>query len=219
MTPRALLVDYGGVLTNELAVCMDAFCVADDIDPAHYGDVMSTWLGPEAAADNPTHLLERGELSEAEFEHALAVRLHTRAGRPVQAEGLLRRMFAGTSREPAMVSLVRRARRTGIRTALLSNSWGMSTYDRAAWSELFDVIVLSGEVGMRKPDADIYLHTAALLDVPPSDCVFVDDLVINVRGAVTTGMIGVHHESAAATAAELAALFGDALSADGLRGV
>jgi FMN phosphatase YigB (HAD superfamily) len=84
---------------------------------------------------------------------------------------------------------------------------------------LFDVIVLSGDVGMRKPDADIYLHTASLLDLPPAACVFVDDLVVNVRGAVRAGMVGVHHRSAAETTAELAVLFGSALPADGLRGV
>jgi epoxide hydrolase-like predicted phosphatase len=219
VTPRGLIVDYGGVLTNEVADCMDAFCAAEDIDPAHYAEVMTAWLGPDAAAGNPTHLLERGELAEQDFERALAERLHSRDGRPLAAAGLLARMFAGTRHEPVMVSLVRRARRAGIRTALLSNSWSMDVYDRASWSELFEVIVISGEVGMRKPDTDIYLHTASLLDLPPAACVFVDDLVVNVRGAVRAGMVGVHHRSAATTAAELAVLFGSALPADGLRGV
>ena len=207
MTASALIVDWGGVLTNEVSDCADAFCAAHDIDPVHYDDVLGTWTGPEAAGGNPIHLLERGELTEPEFERALAERLHTRAGAAVAAEGLLARLFAGTRREPTMVSLVRRMHGDGIRTALLSNSWGMSAYDRASWAELFDVIVLSGEVGMRKPDPDIYLHTAAQLSVPPSHCVFVDDLLLNVRGATAAGMVGVHHASAAATAAELAVLF------------
>ena len=218
MTLRALVVDYGGVLTNEIADCLDAFCVAEDVDPAHYDAVLSTWLGADAVAGNPAELLERGQLSEHDFERALAERLRTRAGLPVAADGLLQRMFAGTSREPVMVSLVRRARLGGIRTALLSNSWSMSAYDRASWSELFDGIVISGEVGMRKPNADIYLHTANLLGVRPAECVFVDDLAVNVRGAAVAGMVGVLHQSAAATTAELADLFGDALAGGGLRG-
>ena len=219
MTLRALVVDYGGVLTNELADCMDAFCVAENVDPAHYDEVLSRWLGPYAPAGNPTELLELGSISEPEFEQALAERLVTRTGEPVKAGGLLARMFAGTRHEPVMVSLVRRARVNGIRTALLSNSWSMSVYDRASWSELFDVIVISGEVGMRKPDADIYLHTAALLEVPPAGCVFVDDLAVNVRGAVAVGMVGIQHVSATSTAAELAELFGGSVITDGLRGV
>jgi len=219
VTPTALVVDYGGVLTNELRDCLDAFCAAEGIDPVHYAEAMTAWLGPEAVAGNPAELLERGDLSEAEFEHALAARLHTRDGRPLVASGLLTRMFAGTRHEPVMVSVVRRARAAGIRTALLSNSWSMSVYDRASWSEMFDVIVISGEVGMRKPDADIYLHTARLLGVAPGACVFVDDLAVNVRGAVAAGMVGVHHESAVGTVAELAAVFGASWPADPLRGV
>jgi epoxide hydrolase-like predicted phosphatase len=218
MTPRALLVDYGGVLTNEVSDCMDAFCAAHDIDPAHFDEVLSTWIGPDAAAGNPVHLLELGDLSGPDFEQALAERLRTRTGAPVLADGLLARLFAGTRREPAMVSLVRRMHANGVRTALLSNSWGMSAYDRASWAELFDVIVISGEVGMRKPNPDIYLHTAAQLSVPPSDCVFVDDLVVNVRGAAAVGMVGVHHASAATTAAELAALFDADVIEHGSRG-
>jgi len=205
----ALLVDYGGVLTNDIADCVDEFCLAENIEPALYDAVMSEWLGDEAAAlaHNPVALLERGEMSEDAFERELAARLQTRTGELIAAAGLLHRMFAGTRREPMMVSVVRRARAAGIRTALLSNSWHMDVYDRATWDEIFDAIVISGDVGMRKPDADIYLHTAALLGVGPTECVFVDDLAVNVRGAAAVGMVGILHVSAEATAAEVDALF------------
>ncbi len=123
------------------------------------------------------------------------------------ADGLLTRMFSGFSREPGMVSVLRRARAAGLKTALLSNSWGLD-YPREDWHELFDVAVVSGEVGMRKPDHDIYRHVAKLLGVPPSACVFVDDLAPNVRGAVEVGMVGIHHRDTATTARELEALLG-----------
>ncbi|MBS2962491.1 HAD-IA family hydrolase [Actinocrinis puniceicyclus] len=116
-------------------------------------------------------------------------------------------MFAGFSRAPAMVNAVRRAKESGLRTALLSNSWG-NDYLRDEWDQLFDAVVISGEVGMRKPEPEIYLHTLGLLDVAPAEAVFVDDLERNVRAAADLGITGVHHRSYAETIGELEALFG-----------
>jgi len=98
-----------------------------------------------------------------------------------------------------------------IRTALLSNSWG-NDYPRDGWEEMFDVVVISGEVGMRKPEPEIFEHTARLLDLPAGQCVFVDDMPHNVEAALRLGFVGVRHQSYAATAAQLEALFGLSLS-------
>ena len=217
--PSALLVDFGGVLTNDISDCIDDFCVNEGIDPAGYDAVIAQWLGEGGSelARNPAYLLERGELTESEFEAELAALLAPHARRPLRADGMLTRMFAASRHEPAMISVVRRARRNGVRTALLSNSWSMNVYDRASFAELFDAVVISGEVAMRKPEPEIYLHTARMLDVAPGACVFVDDIASNVHGAVAVGMVGIHHRSAAETTAELTVLFGDAL-APGLRG-
>ena len=65
-------------------------------------------------------------------------------------------MFAGGGPDAAMQQAVRSARSAGIRTGLVSNSWGTSRYDRALLGELFDGVVISGEVGMRKPAPEIY---------------------------------------------------------------
>ena len=154
---------------------------------------------------NPAHALERGEIDVPDFERQLAARLRTRSGRAVPAEGLLARMFAGFRRQRPMVDVVRRVRAAGLKTALLSNSWGMD-YDRADWGELFDAVVISGEVRMRKPEPRIYLHCARQLGVEPQRCVFVDDLPPNVAGAVAVGMVGVRHVTAEQTMAELEAL-------------
>jgi epoxide hydrolase-like predicted phosphatase len=110
-----------------------------------------------------------------------------------------------------MHGVVRRVREAGYKTALLSNSWGMD-YPREGWTELFDVTVISGEVGMRKPDPDIYQLCAEQLELPPQACVFVDDLSPNVRGAVAVGMVGVLHRTYDETVVELEALFGLELS-------
>lgn len=210
---RGLVVDWGGVLTSPLPTAMMAWCAADGIDFAQFAAVMREQLGM-AGADaetNPVHALERGELSVPHFETQLARRLTARGDQPVVADGLLARMFAGFQREPTMSEVVRRARGQGVRTALLSNSWGVD-YPREDWAELFDAVVISGEVGMRKPDAEVYRHTAERLGLAPENCVMVDDLRPNIRGAVSAGMVGVHHLSAVQTVAELEALFGLRLS-------
>lgn len=111
----------------------------------------------------------------------------------------------GMEGEPPIAAVARRARRAGIRTALLSNADAVA--DHPEWGELFDTVVLSGVVGMAKPDAEIYRLTARRLGVAPQDCVFVDDLRSNVAGAVAAGMVGVHHRSVASTLAELETLF------------
>jgi epoxide hydrolase-like predicted phosphatase len=162
--------------------------------------------GLTSAGSSPVHRLERGELTPQEFEQELAAELASR-GSSVDAAGLLRRMLGGLDTlDPDMLDLVRHARAAGLRTALLSNSWG-DHYPDELWSGLFHAVVISGQVGMRKPDAAIFQHTAGLLGLEPAECVMVDDLPQNVRGAVAAGMVAVRHTGYAATLAELEALF------------
>lgn len=211
--PRGLIVDWGGVLTSPLERSMLAWADADDIDLTEFREAMAQWLGPPAAEEvrwNPVAALERGELAVPHFEQQLAARLRTRSGRAVSPNGLITRMFAQFEHAPEMANVVRKVRRAGLKTALLSNSWG-NDYPRDGWDELFDAVVISGEVGMRKPEERIYFHTVARLDLRPADVVFVDDLPVNVRGAVAAGLVGVRHESFEQTVLELEALFGLAL--------
>jgi epoxide hydrolase-like predicted phosphatase len=206
---RGLVVDWGGVLTAGLDDAIRIWAETDGVDLAVYHDVIQEWLGPELARTawlNPIHALERGELAVPDFEAHLAEELHRRTGKPVREEGLVRRMFDQFEHAPDMSGLVRRAHEAGLRTALLSNSWG-NEYPRDGWHDMFDSVVISGEVGMRKPEPRIYLHTAEAIDLPPSACVFVDDLRSNVDAAVELGFVGVHHHSYEATALELEALF------------
>ena len=123
------------------------------------------------------------------------------------ARGLLQRMFDQFAAVPAMSALVLRARRAGLLTGLLSNSWG-NVYPREGWDEMFHAIVISGEVGMRKPDREIFEHTLDLLGVAAAEAVFVDDLLANVQAAVGFGLYGVHHTSYDVTVSELEELFG-----------
>lgn len=186
----------------------------DDIDYDHFQEAMSEWFGDFGGFEarfNPVHALERGELEVPDFEGQLARRLTRRDGRPVAAEGLVRRMFSRFSHASDMAGLVRRARLLGIRTALLSNSWG-DQYLRDGWHDMFDVVVISGEVGMRKPEAQIFRHTVNELGLAPSSCAFVDDHRANVHAAADVGLVGVWHQSYEQTASELEALFGQTLA-------
>jgi len=208
--PKALIVDWGGVLTSPLAAALDGWYAAEGIDAAGYERAIRDFHDKRLTALNrfdPIAALERGELKVGHFEQALAERLTRYCGVPVSAQGLIGRMFAGFAAAPAMVNVVRAAKAAGLRTALLSNSWG-NEYLRDDWDQLFDAVVISGEVGMRKPEPEIYRHTVAQLGCAPGEAVFVDDLEANVRGAAAVGIIGVHHESFEETMMELEALFG-----------
>jgi putative hydrolase of the HAD superfamily len=207
---RALVVDWGGVLTEPLQTAIAAWAEVDGVPVEDYVAVMREWLGiteGELARDNPVAALERGEIGVPHFEDELAARLAERSGRSVQARGLLGRMFAEFAHAPAMSSLVLRAKQAGLRTGLLSNSWG-NEYPREGWDEMFDAIVISGEVGMRKPEPEIFAHALELLGVRADEAVFVDDLLPNVEAARGLGLVAVHHTSYDETAGELERLFG-----------
>ena len=212
---RGVITDWGGVMTNPIVDTMNAWIEAEQIDRDSYMTIMRRWVG-QAYSDGdegPIHALERGECPNEEFEQQLASHLLHRDGRPVPADRLLARMFAATALEAAMVDLIRSLRQAGLRTALLSNSWGSNDdYPRHLFPELFDVVVISGEVGMRKPEQRIFRHTAALLGLEPAECVFIDDVEANVLAAEAIGLVGVHHREFGPTAERLSGLVGRPLS-------
>lgn len=209
--PLALIVDWGGVLTNGLDHMLSKWTENENIDLQVYYEVFNKWLGPEVEQElriNPVHALETGQMSVPDFDLKLAEALYKIGNIEVKAEGLLDRMFQFFEHAPDMNGLVHRARKKGLRTALLSNSWGNS-YPRHGWDDMFDEVVISGEVRMRKPDAEIYFHTLDLLKVKPQESVFVDDLPHNIKAATDLGMIGILHVDYETTKQELEVIFGD----------
>jgi epoxide hydrolase-like predicted phosphatase len=150
--------------------------------------------------------LERGELTEDQFGERFGELLEIE-----DRSGLVDRMFGGLRSDEEMLAAVRRARAEGIRTGLVSNSMGAGRYDRAAFGELFDGVVISGEVGMHKPQPEIFLLGAERAGLPPEQCVFVDDLRENCEGAEAVGMTAVLHRGAETTVPELERLLGVAL--------
>jgi epoxide hydrolase-like predicted phosphatase len=214
---RGVIIDWGGVLTSSIRETVAAWADAEGVDWKSYVAVMRPWLEDSYRADavgNPVHALERGECTVQEFEEMFAARLVRVDGGPVPADGLLARMFGASLTVPAMYDMLRALRAAGFRTCLLSNSWGPGDYQRDDFPELFDAVVISSEVGMRKPERRIFLHAAGLLGLEPHECVFIDDIEANVAGAVACGMAGVRHEDPKLTAERLAALLGVTLTPD-----
>ncbi|MFC0626622.1 HAD family hydrolase [Kribbella deserti] len=210
---RGLLVDWGGVLTSDLSHALRQWADKDELDFDAYFTAITDWIAatPVEAELNPIHALERGLIAVPDFERKLAAVLVRRDGRPVEAEGLIGRMFAHFEHAPQMSALVRRARAKGFRTALLSNSWG-NTYPRDTWDGMFDAIVISGEVGLRKPEPEIYHLAAERIGLEPAECVFIDDMQPNVDGARVLGMTAILHTSYDETRRELEALLGTDLT-------
>jgi epoxide hydrolase-like predicted phosphatase len=193
-----LLIDWGGVLTSNLFSSFRDYCVRVEIDP----QTLRGRFGSDPAFRELLIALEKGALAEDEFERRLAPLLG------VEPDGLIDGLFAGVHPDAAMVEAVRRARAGGIRTALVSNSWGVHRYPHDLFDELFDGVVISGEERIRKPSRRMYELGAERAGVAPQLCVYVDDLPFNLEPAEKLGMATVHHTSAEQTIPELERLLG-----------
>jgi epoxide hydrolase-like predicted phosphatase len=198
---RGLIVDWGGVLTTDVFASFRAFCVAEGLAP----DTVRDLFREDPRARDLLAGLETGELDRDAFQTGFAALLG------VAPEGIVERLFGGIAPDEAMIGAVRAARAAGLRTGLLSNSWRAEDYDRALLEELFDACVISGEVGLRKPDPAIYALAAERVGLPPEALVYVDDLPGNLKPARALGMATLVHRDAAVTVPELEALLGVSL--------
>ena len=199
----ACLFDFGGVLTSPVWDTFSAFCRAEGLDP----DSIKELFRRDPGALEDLRRLEAGETEPEVFERSFGERLGLE-----DARGLIDRLFENMDPEEEMLGAVGVIRAAGIKTGLVSNSWRTDQYDRAMLDGLFDDVVISGEVGMHKPNPDIYLLAAERLDVSPAGCVFVDDLRENCEGAEAVGMRAVRHRETPGTLLALESLTGVALT-------
>ena len=196
---KGLLVDFGGVLTSNIFDSFRAFCVDEGLDP----DAIKRLFREHPEALRLVRALETGDSSEEEFGERFGELLGIE-----RRGGLVERMFGHVRPEQAMIEAVRSARAQGVRTGLISNSMGPGRYDRSTFPELFDGVVISGDEGMHKPQPEIFRLGADRVDLPPADCVFVDDLRENCEGAEAVGMTAVLHRGADTTLPRLEELLG-----------
>jgi putative hydrolase of the HAD superfamily len=182
---RAVIFDYGGVLTTSPFAGLEVW---DAKMGLANGTMRELLLGDyhDGEADGLMPRLERGELSIADFTTELTERLPNRVdlGQVLGSEFGVHWM---------VVARARRLRGEGYRVGLLTNN--VKEYGDA-WRatipvDIFDDIVDSSVVGVRKPDARIFLMAADRLGVTPAQCVFLDDVASNVDGAQAVGMAGI----------------------------
>ena len=196
---RGLIVDFGGVLTTNVFESFQAFSVSEGLET----EAVRKLFRERGEGLALLRQLERGEVEVPEFERRFGPLLGVR-----EPEGMVERLFAGVKPDERMIDAVRRTRAAGVPTGLISNSWGGTTYDNADIDELFDAVVISGEVGLHKPEPEIFHLGAQRLGVPPEECVFVDDLRENCEGAEAVGMTAILHRGAEGTLPELERLLG-----------
>ncbi|MCX4649010.1 HAD family phosphatase [Streptomyces sp. NBC_01446] len=197
----AALFDFGGVLTTSLIEAFEAFGTTLGVDPR-------LPLRLLAKDERSSALLvehEEGRLGQREFEDGFAERLRAH-GADIQGPGLLSLMQTGLRPDQAMLDLVAEVRNAGHRVGLLSNSLGDDCYAGFDLESMFDAVVISGEIGVRKPSRRAYAIACERLGTEPGETVMVDDLEHNIVAARRAGLAGILHREAATTAAELRAL-------------
>ena len=195
---HGLILDYGGVLTTSPFASFEAFCAVEGLP----SDAVRARFREDESAQAMLAQLETGHLEPAEFEAAFAALLG------VDPDDLLHRMFGAMEADPAMIEGIRAIRRRGTPMAILSNSVGAAAvYDHDLFSELFDAVVISSEVALRKPEPAIYELAAERIGLAAGACVYVDDLPPNLKPARALGMATVLHRGEADdTLAEIATL-------------
>jgi putative hydrolase of the HAD superfamily len=197
---NALVLDFGGVLTNDFWEVLRSFARREGLQESALVDLVTKDPeGIELLRD-----LERGSIGQAQFEREISARL----GLP--AEGLLQSMAADLRPDEEMLALVEELRAAGVKIGILSNSWGSDYFDPyAPWNlqERSDVVIISDQVRLRKPDPEIFDIAIDKLGVPASDCLFVDDIAAYLEPARAKGMAVWHHTSTPETVAELRRVF------------
>lgn len=196
-TYRAVLFDFGGVLTTSLLKAFRTF-------GAELGNetLPLRLLGKDYDAGKVLAAHEEGRASAAEFEQAYAETLQQH-GVQVSAEGLIARIKSTLQRDPETIALVARLRDRGVPVGLLSNSFGDDGYAGYDLEAMFDAVTISRDIGIRKPSRQAYRAACEKLGVPPGETVMVDDLQHNLDSAARLGMGAVLHREAATTHAEL----------------
>jgi putative hydrolase of the HAD superfamily len=209
---RAVVSDFGGVLTAPLMQGFARFQADTGVPPEAFGAALAT-AAQAANGRNPLFDLEIGALSEAEFLATLERELEAGLGRPVALHGFGERYMAAIDPNDELFAHYRTLHARGMRFAMLTNNvreWEPFWRAKLPIDEIFETVVDSAFVGVRKPDPAIYAIVLERLALPAEDCAFVDDLAVNVEAARELGFATVHFRDTAQAIAELDALVGDA---------
>jgi putative hydrolase of the HAD superfamily len=201
---RAVISDFGGVLTTPLAGSYKAFADRTGLSMAELGGALGAIVAREGA--HPLYEMECGRLSEAEFLAGLERAMRKQVGRDISCEGFAETLWSSLAPNEPMISLMTELRDEGYRMALVTNNvreWESHWRAMAPVDEIFELVVDSAFVGMRKPDPEIYELTLRSLELPGEACLFVDDLERNCVAARAAGMQTVVYRDADQAIAEI----------------
>ncbi len=186
---RAIVSDFGGVLTTPL---LSSFVAVQDeigIEAEHLGEAMRA--ATEKRGENPLYEMERGELAEVDFLELLADALEPLAGHRPHLHRFREVYFEALHPNHEVIELMRELKARGLKMALLTNNvreWEPLWRSKLPVDEIFEEIVDSAFVGLRKPEARIYELTLERIGMPAEACLFIDDLQPNCEGAEAVGM-------------------------------
>jgi epoxide hydrolase-like predicted phosphatase len=204
---EAVVSDFGGVLTTPLFRAFAHVQEDHGIPLEALGRAM--FRAANERGENPLFPFERGEMTEREFLTIVSAALRAEVGRDVTLEGFAERYFARLEPNERMIEHLRSLKEDrGLRLAMLTNNvreWESRWRSMLPVDELFEIVVDSAFVGMRKPDPAIYELTLERLGLPAEACAFVDDLEVNCDAARALGMTAVRFEDTDQAIAELQA--------------
>jgi len=204
--PPALLIDFGGVITESVHEAFERACLAYGVDPQGFiGEVFAA----QHSDDSPFALIESGRIGLDEFRQRLAAVLARHSHRSVDAAAWWNDVQQTTGHvDPLMADALQNLFDRGIQTVLVSNSWGpRETYPWGMLPE-FTAVLLSGEVGLRKPDPNIYRLAHRHIGRDARECLFIDDVAVNLAPARELGMSVYLHRRRDETLAELRRVYG-----------
>ncbi|HEX8206906.1 MAG TPA: HAD family phosphatase [Solirubrobacteraceae bacterium] len=203
---KAIISDFGGVLTTPLFGGFAKVMEARGLPMEALGHAMMH--ATEAHGENPLFDFERGKMTEAEFFALLGDGLEAQVGHRVPLQDFAEHYFSHLSPNHELIDRLRTLRdEHGLRLALLTNNvreweprWKSMLPD-----DLFELIVDSAFVGMRKPEPGIYELTLERLGLPGEACLFIDDLEVNCEAAKDHGITPIRFETTEQTLRDLGA--------------
>jgi putative hydrolase of the HAD superfamily len=198
MAIEAVVSDFGGVLTTPLLLSFAAFQDQTGIPVEAMGRAMGRIA--ERDGEHPLYELERGRITEADFLAGLRSELKAELGHDPELHRFKEIYFDALEPNEPMIELMRSLRERGYRMGLLTNNvreWEPLWRSMLPVDEIFEVVVDSAFVGMRKPEPEIYELTLERLGgIAPEAAVFIDDVEINCDAARELGMRAVHFRDA-----------------------
>jgi putative hydrolase of the HAD superfamily len=209
---RAIVSDFGGVLTTPLFAAFAAFQDEVGISPENLGKAMR--VGLAEGEDLPLFQLERGEISEDRFIERLEDGLESILDHRPHLHHFRQKFWGALHPNDEMIALMRELKANGLKMAMLTNNvreWEPLWRSMLPVDEIFEEIVDSAFVGCRKPESRIYELTLERVGIPAEACLFVDDLQVNCKAAEKAGMKTVHFRENEQAIAEIRTALGQPL--------